>query len=116
MASLALESADGSLKINDSSLRKAQALGRRQRGFQFDNCFRNNALARGGAKPPKVLKTGTTIVGCCYDGGLVLGADTRATAGTVADKSGSSARVVAVVGPRRNSQTPLSLKFYPMHA
>ena len=35
----------------------------------------------------KTLKTGTTIVGLTFDGGIVLGADTRATAGTVADKN-----------------------------
>ena len=37
---------------------------------------------------PKARKTGTTIVGVVYDGGVVLGADTRATEGdTVADKN-----------------------------
>ena len=36
---------------------------------------------------PMAMKTGTTIVGVVYEGGIVLGADTRATAGTVADKN-----------------------------
>lgn len=37
---------------------------------------------------PKATKTGTTIVGLIYKDGLVLGADTRATAGPiVADKN-----------------------------
>jgi 20S proteasome subunit beta 2 len=37
---------------------------------------------------PKPKKTGTTIVGVVFDGGVVLGADTRATEGdTVADKN-----------------------------
>ncbi len=37
---------------------------------------------------PKPMSTGTTIVGVVYSGGIVLGADTRATAGpTVADKN-----------------------------
>lgn len=37
---------------------------------------------------PGFTKTGTTIVGCLYNGGVVLGADTRATSGTiVADKN-----------------------------
>jgi len=37
---------------------------------------------------PRAKKTGTTIVGVIYDGGVVLGADTRATEGdTVADKN-----------------------------
>ncbi|KAI8810286.1 nucleophile aminohydrolase, partial [Cladochytrium replicatum] len=41
-----------------------------------------------GLKHPKMTKTGTTIVGCLYKDGLVLGADTRATEGPiVADKN-----------------------------
>lgn len=41
-----------------------------------------------GIHPPKARKTGTTIVGVVYKGGVVLGADTRATEGTiVADKN-----------------------------
>ena len=36
-----------------------------------------------GIKPPKFTKTGTTIAGCLFKGGVVLGADTRATAGTI---------------------------------
>ncbi len=56
-------------------------------GFNFDNVQRNLQLQESGAKPPKTLKTGTTIVGVVFDGGVVLGADTRATEGdTVADK------------------------------
>jgi 20S proteasome subunit beta 2 len=57
-------------------------------GFNFDNVQRNLQLAESGAKPPKVLKTGTTIVGVVFGGGVVLGADSRATEGdTVADKA-----------------------------
>lgn len=56
-------------------------------GFNFDLVQRNLQLEQAGAKPPKALKTGTTIVGVVFDGGVVLGADTRATEGdTVADK------------------------------
>ncbi|KAJ3118648.1 proteasome core particle subunit beta 2 [Phlyctochytrium bullatum] len=45
-------------------------------------------LANKGMKMPKATKTGTTIVGCLYKDGLVLGADTRATEGPiVADKN-----------------------------
>ena len=45
-------------------------------------------LAGRGATVPRAKKTGTTIVGVIYDGGVVLGADTRATEGdTVADKN-----------------------------
>ena len=37
---------------------------------------------------PKATSTGTTIVGCLFKDGIVLGADTRATEGPiVADKN-----------------------------
>lgn len=61
-------------------------------GFSFDNVHRNSLLARlsGGGNAsilPLATKTGTTIVGLTYEGGVVLGADTRATGGTeVVDK------------------------------
>ena len=39
-------------------------------------------------KVPKATSTGTTIVGCLFKDGIVLGADTRATEGEiVADKN-----------------------------
>jgi 20S proteasome subunit beta 2 len=45
-------------------------------------------LSGRGVHLPKARKTGTTIVGVVFDGGVVLGADTRATEGdTVADKN-----------------------------
>eukprot|EP00948_MAST-09A_sp_MAST-9A-sp1_P003336 g3336.t1 len=70
-------------------------------GFEFDLTYRNNALARALSRSNPSIKannaafdprayamsTGTTIVGVCYKDGLVLGADTRATAGVVADKN-----------------------------
>jgi 20S proteasome subunit beta 2 len=62
-------------------------------GFNFDNLHRNAmiqqaAAAGGGAKMASAKKTGTTIVGMTYAGGVVLGADTRATGGTeVAEKN-----------------------------
>jgi 20S proteasome subunit beta 2 len=40
-------------------------------------------LATAGMTPPKALKTGTTICGVMFNGGIVLGADTRATEGEV---------------------------------
>eukprot|EP00008_Paramoeba_atlantica_P006106 CAMPEP_0201485956 /NCGR_PEP_ID=MMETSP0151_2-20130828/10013_1 /ASSEMBLY_ACC=CAM_ASM_000257 /TAXON_ID=200890 /ORGANISM="Paramoeba atlantica, Strain 621/1 / CCAP 1560/9" /LENGTH=280 /DNA_ID=CAMNT_0047870307 /DNA_START=1291 /DNA_END=2133 /DNA_ORIENTATION=+ len=52
-------------------------------GFNFDNCLRNEMLASKGMRAPKTKKTGTTIVGCCFEGGVVLGADTRATEGPI---------------------------------
>lgn len=79
-------------------------------GFNFDNYARNQMLLEHraqGSRPgattnndpmastslptftiPKPKKTGTTIVGCVFEGGVVLGADTRSTNGTeVAEKN-----------------------------
>ncbi|VDC00443.1 unnamed protein product [Peniophora sp. CBMAI 1063] len=59
-----------------------------QGGFDFSNVARNSYLANHGVKLPNATSTGTTIVGCLFEGGIVLGADTRATAGPiVADKN-----------------------------
>jgi len=57
-------------------------------GFNFSNFQRNVALEGSGYVAPKATKTGTTIVGTTFANGVVLGADTRATAGNiVADKN-----------------------------
>lgn len=49
---------------------------------------RNNFLADRGIPLPKATSTGTTIVGCLFKDGIILGADTRATEGDiVADKN-----------------------------
>ena len=57
-------------------------------GFQFDLCLRNQHLVSRGFQVPKAVKTGTTIAGLVFDGGVLLGADTRATEGeVVADKN-----------------------------
>lgn len=59
-----------------------------QPGFNFSNCRRNESLMQNGFKPPKVTKTGTTIVGIIFKDGVILGADTRATEGNiVSDKN-----------------------------
>ena len=56
-------------------------------GFDFSNYNRNAALHAKGVPLPKATSTGTTIVGCIFDGGVVIAADTRATSGPiVADK------------------------------
>lgn len=56
-------------------------------GFDFSNYNRNVALHSQGVPLPKATSTGTTIVGCIFDGGVVIAADTRATQGPiVADK------------------------------
>jgi len=55
-------------------------------GFDFSNSLRNTSMGLDVNKQAK--KTGTTIVGTIFEGGVVLGADTRATGGTeVADKN-----------------------------
>ncbi|GBN52119.1 Proteasome subunit beta type-7 [Araneus ventricosus] len=56
-----------------------------KQGYLFN---RNVYLASKGFPVPKAKKTGTTIVGVVYEDGVVLGADTRATVGSlVADKN-----------------------------
>jgi len=52
-------------------------------GFNFENALRNKLLVSKGMKEPKAMKTGTTIVGLVYKDGVVLGADTRATEGSI---------------------------------
>jgi 20S proteasome subunit beta 2 len=59
-------------------------------GFCLQNHQRNLQIAAsaGTGTLPSFKKTGTTIVGMVYAGGVVLGADTRATGGTeVAEKN-----------------------------
>ncbi|GAA5977408.1 hypothetical protein JCM11641_000089 [Rhodosporidiobolus odoratus] len=64
------------------------ALAHPDTGFSFENSLRNRSLGARNLNLPKATSTGTTIVGCLYDSGLVLGADTRATEGPiVADKN-----------------------------
>ena len=41
-------------------------------GFDFSNYNRNAALHAQGVPLPKATSTGTTIVGCIYDGGVVV--------------------------------------------
>lgn len=61
-------------------------------GFCFENSRRNavleSSLSEHGQKAPNPRKTGTTIAGLVYQGGVILGADTRATDDmVVADKN-----------------------------
>lgn len=61
-------------------------------GFCFENSRRNavleSSLSEHGLKAPNPRKTGTTIAGLVYQGGVILGADTRATDDmVVADKN-----------------------------
>jgi len=55
----------------------------RKGGFSFELCDRNVRLEKDNIHPPKTMKTGTTIVGLVYKDGVVLGADTRATEGSI---------------------------------
>jgi 20S proteasome subunit beta 2 len=59
-----------------------------KRGFNFENYERNINLIKDKKVPtPKLHKTGTTLAGCVFEGGVVMGADTRATSGeTIAEK------------------------------
>jgi len=59
-----------------------------KKGFNFENYARNQDLIKDKKVPiPKVHKTGTTLAGCTFEGGVVMGADTRATSGeTIAEK------------------------------
>lgn len=57
-------------------------------GLNFDNFQRNQFLQAKGVSQPTATSTGTTIVGCKFNGGVIIAADTRATAGSiVADKN-----------------------------
>jgi len=65
-------------------------------GFSFENCARNARLEKNGFIAQKSRKTGTTIVGLVFEGGVILGADTRATEDTiVADKNCSKIHYIA---------------------
>lgn len=57
---------------------------------------RNQFLLAQGLSCPKATKTGTTIVGVIFKDGVILGADTRATEGSiVSDKNCSKIHYIA---------------------
>ncbi|KAG1676258.1 hypothetical protein FOA52_006476 [Chlamydomonas sp. UWO 241] len=65
-------------------------------GFDFSLVQRNALLELKGCNGPKPWKTGTTISGIVFKDGVVLGADTRSTAGsTVADKNCAKIHFIA---------------------
>jgi 20S proteasome alpha/beta subunit len=75
-------------------------------GFDFGLHSRNAHLAARGHALPKATSTGTTIVGCIYKDGVVLGADTRATEGPiVADKNCEKVRAGPRHAPASGSST-----------
>lgn len=62
----------------------------------YSFCARNEILCSKGFPVPTARKTGTTICGAIFEGGVVLGADTRATEDTiVADKNCSKIHFLA---------------------
>ena len=76
------------------SSRKATLIEDTPAGFSFENVHRNKVIEGLAAESgvvhhlPHAKKTGTTIAGLTFAGGVVLGADTRATGGTeVAEKN-----------------------------
>ena len=56
-------------------------------GFNFENYNRNNQLISNENLNKHFTKTGTTIVGVKFDGGVILAADTRATSEHIAEKN-----------------------------
>eukprot|EP00731_Ephydatia_muelleri_P024863 Em0016g1134a len=65
-------------------------------GFSFEQCTRNELLRRSGVTFPTPVKTGTTIAGIVFKDGVILGADTRATGGSVvADKNCAKIHYIA---------------------
>ncbi|XP_015794472.1 proteasome subunit beta type-7-A [Tetranychus urticae] len=52
-------------------------------GFSFENVERNVSLVKKGFKPPKFTSTGTTVAAAIFDGGIIIGTDKRASAGTI---------------------------------
>ncbi len=72
-------------------------------GFCFNNVARNRLILEGEGtaskqRLPKAKLTGTTICGCVFKDGVVLGADTRATSGSeVMDKNCEKVSVFCMV-------------------
>lgn len=66
-----------------------------QGGFNFENAQRNNSLLSPEDLKKHFNKTGTTIVGVVFDGGVVLAADTRATAGRIVVKNCNKIHFIA---------------------
>jgi 20S proteasome subunit beta 2 len=77
-------------EVHQNSMDAPDAAKHNLGGFNFENALRNQMILgmEGSDKLPQGKKTGTTIVGLVFKDGVVLGADTRATAGTeVAEKN-----------------------------
>ena len=65
-------------------------------GFNFENTVRNSMMVSEDDLKKQFKKTGTTIVGVKFKGGVILAADTRATSGqVVAEKNCNKIHFVA---------------------
>ncbi|KAI2803765.1 Proteasome subunit beta type-7 [Blomia tropicalis] len=57
-------------------------------GFNFENFNRNESLYKNGYPVPGAIKTGTTLACIVFKDGVILGADTRSSSGSlIADKN-----------------------------
>lgn len=74
-------------------------------GFDFSNYNRNAALHARGVPLPKATSTGTTIVGCIFDGGVVV----RLYLPSLLEAPPDCA--IPVPLPRRHSQLDVSYPF-----
>merc|ERR1712093_72077 len=61
-----------SYTIHKRPVRSSVSLPATMPGFDFSNHTRNAALHSRGVPLPKATSTGTTIVGCIFDGGVVI--------------------------------------------
>merc|ERR1712093_768268 len=61
-----------SYTIHKRPVRSSVSLPATMPGFDFSNHTRNAALHSRGVPLPKATSTGTTIVGCIFDGGVVV--------------------------------------------
>lgn len=72
----------------------------------------NSFLNEKGLPLPKATSTGTTIVGCLFRDGIVLGADTRATEGEiVADKNCEKVRERSLPSSVNNGSHSVLFRF-----
>jgi hypothetical protein len=84
-------------------------------GFDFSNHTRNAALHAQGIPLPKATSTGTTIVGCLFEGGVVIAADTRATSGPIVADKVCWRGPVRSVKPAELMLSGLELRETPLH-
>lgn len=87
-------------------------------GFNFDLHTRNVHLgAQKGLHLPKATSTGTTIVGCIFKDGVVLGADTRATEGPiVADKNCEKVSLFTLPRQSSDCDAPQDTLYHQQHS